>query len=79
MNAITRLLLTAVYVTYIPKRIITQTFDRFIPLKTLPFLGADVQSRKYCITKQDSALFGLFKSYFTQGLFSSYIIALDYH
>ena len=79
MNAITRLLLTAVYVTYIPKRIIKQTFDRFIPLKTLRFLGADVQSRKYCITKQDSALFGLFKSYFTQGLFSSYLIALDYH
>ena len=79
MNAITRLLLTAVYVTYIPKCIITQTFDRFIPLKTLRFLGADVQSRKYCITKQDSALFGLFKSYFTQGLFSSYLIALDYH
>ena len=79
MNAIARLLLTAVYVTYIPKRIITQTFDRFIPLKTLRFLRADVQSRKYCITKQDSALFGLFKSYFTQGLFSSYIIALDYH
>ena len=79
MNAIARLLLTAVYVTYIPKLIITQTFDRFIPLKTLRFLGADVQSRKYCITKQDSALFGLFKNYFTQGLFSSYIIALDYH
>ena len=79
MNAIARLLLTAVYVTYIPKLIITQTFDRFIPLKTLRFLRADVQSRKYCITKQDSALFGLFKSYFTQGLFSSYIIALDYH
>ena len=60
MNAIARLLLTAVYVTYIPKRIITQTFDRFIPLKTLRFLRADVQSRKYCITKQDSALFVLF-------------------
>ena len=67
-----RLLWTAVYFAYIPKFIATQqTFDVFIPhLKTRRLFGADVQLRKYCITKQDSALFGLFKSYFIQGLFS---------
>ena len=61
-----RLLLTAVYFAYIPKFIATQqTFDVFIPhVKTRRLFGADVQLRKYCITKQDSALFGLFKSYF---------------
>ena len=41
-----------------------------LPAKTRRLFGANVQQRKYCITKQDSALFGLFKSYFTQGLFS---------
>ena len=64
-----RPLLTAVYLAYIPISLLLRNkrLMCLFPVKTRRLFGADVH---HYITKQDSALFGLFKSYFTQGLFS---------
>ena len=60
-------LLTALYLAYIPISLLPRNkrLMCLFPVKTRRLFGADVQLRKYCITKQDSALLGLFKSYFT--------------